>query len=98
MNFLDLINTGGPWIASFGCVAACVYMVVKIVPEERKAAGIEREAARKDYLEQLTRSQDKFLTALTHMSDQDHNARHEVANKLGALTMAMYSRLGVPME
>lgn len=88
-DFLKLL-TGG--------VAACVWMAVKIVPEERKAAAVEREAARKDYLEALISAQDKFLTALTHLSDQDHNARHEMANKLGALQLALYSHLKIPME
>lgn len=97
-TFLEFITQAGPFVISAGGVAACVWMAVKIVPEERKAAAIEREAARKDYLEALTSSQDKFLSALTHASDQDHAARHEVANKLGALTMALYTKLGVPME
>jgi hypothetical protein len=98
MTFIEFITQGGPMILSVGGVGACVWMAIKIVPEERKAAGIEREAARKDYLAALQLSQDKFLTALTHLSDQDHQARHEMANRMGALQMALYSKLQIPME
>lgn len=109
MDFLDLLTKAGPFVISAGGVAACVWLAVKIVPEERKAASIEREAtrkesalereaARKDYLEALTKTQDKFITTLTHISDQDHAARHEMANKVGALQMALYSKLNIPME
>lgn len=98
MDFLDLLTKAGPFVISAGGVAAVVWMAVKIVPDERKAAGLERETARKDYLEALTKSQDKFITTLTHLSDQDHAARHEMANKVGALQMALYSKLNVPME
>lgn len=98
MEFLDLLTKAGPFVISAGGVAACVWMAIKIVPEERKTAGLEREAARKDYLEALTKVQDKFITTLTHISDQDHAARHEMANRMGALQMALYSKLNVPME
>jgi hypothetical protein len=109
MDFMTFLTQGGPVMTGGICVAACAYMLVKIVPEKdrsaatereqaRKDAAEEREQARKDYLNALTSSQDKFLTTLTHVSDQDHAARHEMANKFGALQMAMYAKLGVPME
>lgn len=98
MTFVEFLTQGAPLITSVGCVGACVWMVVKLVPEERKAAMIERESARKDYLEQLSKAQADFLAALTRASEQDFQARHEMANRFGALQMAMYSKLGIPME
>lgn len=92
MDIENLLSTVAPGVLSAG---ACVYMVIKLVPEERRAASQEREAARKDYLEALARMQESFTATLKHISDQDYEGRHEMANRVGALVMALYAKFGI---
>lgn len=85
-----------PWLSlakDLGSIAIIWYLVCYAYPQERTAARqdylIAAEKQRGDYLKSLSAITESFER--THARDQD--LRHEQANKIGELTLAVYSAL-----